>query len=166
MGIGQRARAKVFHSARHELGDLAWNEHVRFDNDELPVVRAAREAFEAEHGSVENASKNRKQVEGLYEKQVSAKLNAQTPPGHGRSGLLMKSAQGWQERSRQVASWLSNHSHGEKPFFIACGIQKPHVPFLAPDKYFELYPSEETPAALLSGETLGCYAQDSALKTV
>lgn len=26
--------------------------------------------------------------------------------------------------------------------FIALGIQKPHVPFLAPDKYFDLYPQE------------------------
>ena len=49
------------------------------------------------------------------------------------------------KNARQVASWLSNHSHDEKPFFIACGIQKPHVPFLAPDKYFDLYPSEEIP---------------------
>ena len=75
-----------FHSTRQELGDVAWNEHVRFDNDELPVVRAAREAFEKEHGSVDDA-KNRKQWKTL-QKQVAAKLNAQTPPGHGRSGLL------------------------------------------------------------------------------
>tara|TARA_B100001939_G_C16875450_1_gene588437 strand:+ start:58 stop:885 length:828 start_codon:yes stop_codon:yes gene_type:complete len=32
---------------------------------------------------------------------------------------------------------------GYQPFFIACGIQKPHVPFLAPDKYFDLYPLDK-----------------------
>ncbi len=34
---------------------------------------------------------------------------------------------------------------------MACGIQKPHVPFLAPDKYFEMYPKADlkfTPASL------------------
>ena len=106
------------------------------------MVRAAREAFEKEHGSVEDA-KNRKQWKTL-QKQVAAKLNAQTPPGHGRSGLLDEQHKDG-KNARQVASWLSNHSHGEKPFFIACGIQKPHVPFLAPDKYFELYPPEKLP---------------------
>ena len=141
-GYWTASTGKVFHSTRHELGELAWNEHVRFKNDELSVVRAAREAFEAEYGSVDD-SKNRRKWKGL-QKQVSAKLNAQTPPGHGRSGLDDSQHKDG-KNVRQVASWLSNHSHGEKPFFIACGIQKPHVPFLAPDKYFELYPSEKLP---------------------
>ena len=39
--------------------------------------------------------------------------------------------------------WLKEKSYGDKPFFIAMGIQKPHVPFLAPDKYFEMYPRDK-----------------------
>ena len=141
-GYWTASTGKVFHSTRHELGDVAWNEYVRFDNDELPVVQAARERFESEHGSVEDAS-NKRAWKNLR-KEVSAKLNAQTPPGHGRSGLDDSQHKDG-KNARQVASWLSNHSHVEKPFFIACGIQKPHVPFLAPDKYFELYPPEKLP---------------------
>ena len=38
---------------------------------------------------------------------------------------------------------LNNKSHGEKPFFIACGIHKPHGPFLAPDAYFDMYPKRD-----------------------
>ncbi len=128
---------KVFHSPRHEHGVVAWNEFIRFGNDELPIVRLARQKFEAKHGSVEKGP-NRKPWRTL-KRQVAAKLDAQTPPGYGRSGLSDEQHKDG-KNARQVAKWLSERAHGEKPFFIACGMQKPHVPFLAPDKYFTLYP--------------------------
>ncbi len=133
---------KVFHSPRHEHGEVAWDAFLRFDNDELPVVRAARAKFEANHGSVEKGP-NRKNWREL-KKQVAAKLDAQTPPGYGRSGLTDEQHKDG-KNARQVAKWLSDQAHGDKPFFIACGIQKPHVPFLAPDKYFDRYPPMEIP---------------------
>jgi iduronate 2-sulfatase len=131
---------KVFHSPRHEHGEVAWNEFIRFENDELPVVREARDEFEAKHGSVEQGP-NRKEWREI-KRQVSAKLDAQTPPGYGRSGLTDQQHKDG-KNARQVATWLLDQAHGDKPFFIACGIQKPHVPFLAPDKYFDLYPRNE-----------------------
>ena len=131
---------KVFHSPRHEAGEVAWNEFVRFENDELPVVRKAREKFEAEYGSIEKGPNRRKWKE--LQRKVSAKLDAQTPPGYGRSGLKDEQHKDG-KNARQVAKWLTEKSHGDQPFFIACGFQKPHVPFLAPDKYFDLYPENE-----------------------
>ncbi len=131
---------KVFHSPRHEHGVIAWHEFVRFNNDELPVVRKAREKFEAEHGTIEDR-KNRRHWRAV-EKQAKSKLDAQTPPGFGRSGLTDAQHKDG-KNARQVAAWLRGKAYGDKPFFIACGIQKPHVPFLAPGKYFDLYPTDQ-----------------------
>ena len=30
----------------------------------------------------------------------------------------------------------------EKPFFVACGLYKPHLPFAVPRKYYDLFPLE------------------------
>lgn len=131
---------KVFHSPKHEHGDKAWDVFQRFENDELPVVAKARKEFEAKHGSVEEGKNARKWK--LLKKQVAAKLNAQTPPGHRPSGLTDEQHKDG-KNARQVVNWLKDKSYGDKPFFISLGIQKPHVPFLAPDKYFDMYPREK-----------------------
>ena len=34
-----------------------------------------------------------------------------------------------------------------KPFFMACGFWKPHLPFNAPKKYWDLYDREKIPVA-------------------
>lgn len=33
----------------------------------------------------------------------------------------------------------------DKPFFIACGFYRPHTPYVAPHKYFDLYPRDKLP---------------------
>src|SRR4051812_11069374 len=40
--------------------------------------------------------------------------------------------------ARQVVGLLEQHK--AKPFFIAAGFGRPHLPFVAPQKYFDLYP--------------------------
>jgi uncharacterized sulfatase len=50
-------------------------------------------------------------------------------------------------RARAVASLLEEHRAG--PFFIAAGFVRPHLRWLAPQKYFDLYPPDQvsfTPA--------------------
>lgn len=127
---------KIFHSPRHQQGDVAWNEQIMFQNDELPLVAKARKLFEAKHGSVEDR-KNRKMWKA-HRKTLSAQTRGESQPGYGPTQLQDDQHKDG-KNVLQIVKWLNEKSYGDKPFFIACGIQKPHVPFLAPKKYFDRY---------------------------
>lgn len=131
---------KVFHTPKTDPGEVAWDAKGWFPNDELPAVIEARKKFEKEHGSVESR-KNRKRWKETKRK-AGGLLTSQTPPGHGPSGLKDEQHKDG-KNVRQVAKWVRENANGAKPFFIACGIQKPHVPFLAPNRYFDMYPQTE-----------------------
>lgn len=127
---------KVFHNPTTDPGEVAWNEVLRFENDEMPMVTPIRKEFEAKHGPVDQGKARR-----LW-KQFYPTIATQTrgqQPGYGPTGLRDEQHKDG-KNARQIVSWLEQKSHGNKPFFIACGIQKPHVPFLAPDAYFDMYP--------------------------
>ncbi len=141
-GYWTASTGKVFHSPRHQPGAAAWDQQIRFQNEELPIVTAAREQFEKEHGSVELRG-NRRKWKALVAT-LSTQTRGQTPPGFGPSGLRDDQHKDG-KNARQVVQWIQNQTFGTKPFFIACGIQKPHVPFLAPQKYFDQYPTHLLP---------------------
>ncbi|MEA1949949.1 MAG: sulfatase [Planctomycetota bacterium] len=43
----------------------------------------------------------------------------------------------------QALERLRRLTKGEKPFFLACGFYRPHLPFVAPKKYWDLYPKDQ-----------------------
>jgi len=128
---------KVFHTPKHQQGDLEWHAFHKFENAELPLVAAARKKFEAEYGSITRGKTRRAWKAHLSS--LSTQTRGQMRPGYGPSGLSDEQHKDGQN-VRQVANWLKHKPYGDRPFFIACGIQKPHVPFLAPDKYFARIP--------------------------
>ncbi len=130
---------KVFHNTNIDPGDLAWDEVIRFENDEMPHVTVARKTFEAQHGPVVRGKHRRLWRNHLNS--LSTQTRGQQRPGYGPSGLRDEQHKDG-KNVRQVVSWLDAKVNGGKPFFIACGIQKPHVPFLAPDAYFQQYPRD------------------------
>ncbi len=44
-----------------------------------------------------------------------------------------------------VSKWIGDQlgKKHDKPFFLACGIYRPHEPWFVPDKYFKLFPLDE-----------------------
>jgi len=131
---------KVFHTIRHEPGNLGWNEYHRFENDEFPFVTDVRKKFETKYGSIKRGKSRRQWKEKLSK--MFTQTRGQSNPGYGPSGL--GDAQHRDGRNvRKVVEWLDKKSYGNKSFFITVGIHKPHVPFIAPQKYFDLYPKRE-----------------------
>jgi arylsulfatase A-like enzyme len=49
------------------------------------------------------------------------------------------------EIASQGIEYLRQQAESGEPFFLAVGFLKPHVPFVAPQKYFDLYPEGSIP---------------------
>jgi len=140
-GYWTAAVGKVFHKSGDNPGGNTWDIANAFDNDEMAIERVAREKFEKEHGPV-TLPKNRKPWREHLLTVAPQTRNQGVKglgPGYGRSGLRDEQHHDG-KNATQVASWLTTRAHGDKPFFAAVGLHKPHIPFLAPDAYFDLYP--------------------------
>jgi iduronate 2-sulfatase len=128
---------KVFHNPNTNPGEVAWHQFEMFKNDESRVEAKLRRDFEAQHGSIDDENNERAWRRVLRKNRKS--LGGQSPPGHGPTQLRDDQHKDG-KNVRHVANWLDEKAYGDKPFFITCGIQKPHVPFWAPQKYFDQYP--------------------------
>jgi len=50
--------------------------------------------------------------------------------------------------ARRVSQLIEQGAEGGKPFFVACGFRRPHLPWIAPAHYFDLYAPEKLPLPL------------------
>jgi len=138
-GYWTASTGKVFHNAKTDQGAVAWDEQVWFENDEMPLEAEARKKFEAEHGPVGDRANKKAWKEFLPTFSTQTRGQA---PGYGPSGLTDDQHKDG-KNAKQFGEWLDQKSYGDKPFFIAVGIHKPHGAYLAPQKYFDLYPREK-----------------------
>jgi arylsulfatase A-like enzyme len=69
--------------------------------------------------------------------------------------------------ARAAVDLLEEFAAGEKPFFLAVGFYRPHTPYVAPKRYFDLYPRDQIPVPTVPEnyyETLPSPARDTLLR--
>ena len=130
-GYATAALGKVWHgtnrgSARGETKELAqWF---------TPDQRAAQQAAEPDYWDrVHSPYRNNPTDPSRY-----ASANVIGPLAEGDDGADAKLA-------GQAETELDKMAAGGKPFFLAVGFHKPHVPLQAPKKYFDMYQTAEMP---------------------
>ncbi len=56
--------------------------------------------------------------------------------------------------ARRAGELLEHAANGSKPFFLACGFRRPHLPHLAPQRWFDLYPVEKMALPEVGGPSI------------
>ncbi|MCM8531422.1 MAG: sulfatase [Lentisphaeraceae bacterium] len=127
-GYWTGAAGKVFHSkfGLYEKG-VSLDEYEYCRNADNPQRLLLQEKFMA------SGSKGKFQE---YYKKNRVNDQGERVLNYGTS--LKDDEHGDGRSARKVARWLKDYQ-SNKPFMIACGLVKPHVPFYAPKKYFDMY---------------------------
>src|SRR5262249_36358235 len=80
---------------------------------------------------------------------IREKTQAKNPPAEqilrkqGPTGIVLRTADEntWDGFvARKAAQLLEECAKEGKPFFVAAGFRRPHAPYIAPEKYYALYP--------------------------
>ncbi len=84
-----------------------------------------------------------------WDKDIRETAEAKKPPDNQiirklkGTGIILNAddADTWDGKvARQAVTMLEQAARGDKPFFIAAGFRRPHAPYIAPQKYYDMYP--------------------------
>ena len=118
-GYHTRSIGKILHGGGLPAkDDLSWSTDPLYDVNRDPQLRYATE----------------QNLKGRGLKRSSTEL-ADVPDETYIDGLICKEAE----------AALTHYSKGTTPFFLAVGFKKPHLPFCAPKKYWDLYQRDAIP---------------------
>ncbi len=135
---------KVFHRELDNPGGDTWDVTTWNQDDEMPIERRAREVFEAANGPISDP-KNKKAWASVH---YALAPQTRDQGVHGTKGYgigptgMADELHNDAKDARQVVRWITSEERGDRPFMIACGFHRPHIPLTAPDAYFDLYPRE------------------------
>lgn len=110
-GYFSAGAGKVYHSVK--TGDpLSWDCYQDGEGDDEQEKAAIRARYSGGDGS---------------------------PRSHVLDGDGAKTRDGM--NARKIAAWLDESAASKKPFFLAIGFHKPHLPWTAPKRFFDMYPA-------------------------
>lgn len=129
--LPQHFREQGYFTARvgkifHDTGVLREGRQTRSMDDAASWTLSEDEMIEASRHDLEKRVVREQRFEGQSDPQPWAAVDA--PDNMLGDGIV----------ARRVAELLERHR--DQPFFIAAGFRRPHVPLIAPRRYFDLYP--------------------------
>lgn len=128
-GYHTRSIGKIFHGGGKPSKDPpSWSEAPLYDNVRDPKLRYATE----------------QNLKGKGHKRAASE-SAEVPDNAYVDGLVCKAAE----------KALADLQKQKEPFFLAVGFRKPHLPFSAPKKYWDLYDRKDIPAPITTNHPDG-----------
>lgn len=84
---------------------------------------------------------------GGPEAKTPGELHRLSPPGTqlGMQWLSAASGEGQSDSNAAERAIALLEKHGKDPFFLGVGFLRPHLPFVAPAKFYDLYPLDSIP---------------------
>jgi iduronate 2-sulfatase len=135
---------KIYHptSAINKIDPLSWNtQYIEAKPADYALGKPATGGYvKPENKALFAQKKNQPKEEDdqASTKKTGPSVEAMDVPDHAyEDGVL----------ALKVKDQLIQLSASDKPYFMAVGFHKPHLPFIAPQKYWDLYDRETLPLA-------------------
>lgn len=134
-GYVAESYGKIFHNGHGHHGDPgSWSVSPhRFGDGEQYVIPANRELRAVNRRKLAEAEAAGRSLKGPKNGPVVER--AENAYSKYRDGTMMENAR----------AGLKRLAAGSQPFFLAVGFSKPHLPFNAPEEFWQLYDPEELP---------------------
>ena len=138
LGYATKGAGKIYHptSAIKKIDPLSWNTpYVVAEAEDFAMGKpAGNQYLKPENMALFTVKKSNEQDdEGSTAKTGPAVESMDVPDNAYEDGVL----------AVKMKKQLIEMSKGDKPFFAAIGFHKPHLPFIAPKKYWDLYKRED-----------------------
>lgn len=148
---------KIFHNLDHSDPEFSWNRQPSTKNLNFPKPTGS-------YATPENLAilnKNKVRLEAKYGEGIG-KTGLVKGPAYESADVPDQAFRDGYNTDAAIATMKDIVAEG-KPFFIGLGFYKPHLDFIAPKKYWDLYDPQQIPlaqhtAAPVDGAAMGLHA--------